>query len=448
LETAIQALRQGADGLLLKPFAETKELVESIQKALIAREHKREVSRLQAIRPLIQITQSLFAETRPDQLVDLILDAICSHLECKHAGFYRRKYDEKYLALVSGRGDPLPGDNSELDSGPIGRTDAWGVPLRVSIDTSVGEDPGLQTVLEAHHYKSVMCAPALRSFQGHSVLFAAREQREPNFSDSDFEMFAILARQASVALENAQLYAELRDYIQQVEESQRALIQAEKMAAIGRLTASIAHEVNNPLQSVRNCLHLVSRKDLNAKKREHYLGMALEELERLMQTMGQMLDFYRPGAVSKEITNIDALVKSVLRLLEKQLKKQNIEVKLNIDPETPDVYVVSNQIKQVFFNIVLNAMEAMTDGGLLYINSYISNQGVEITFEDTGPGVPEDYLTNIFEPFMSTKDKGTGLGLSVSYNILEAHGGRLELVDGRGDGACFRVTLPLVEILT
>jgi signal transduction histidine kinase len=245
-----------------------------------------------------------------------------------------------------------------------------------------------------------------------------------------------------VALENARLYADLRNYVRKVEESQEALLRAEKMAAAGRLTASIAHEVNNPLQSVQNCLHLAGREDLPAEKRKEYFELARTELERLMKTMHRMLDFYRPGAIRMEHVDVLDLLKHVLSLTSQQLGQRQIEIKTDLPESLPAIYAVNSQIQQIFINLILNSFDAMPGGGSLSIAAHGLEGGVEIIFEDSGPGISEEQRNNIFEPFFSTKDGGTGLGLTVSYNIVTAHGGTLDLMDGRDSGACFRLFLP------
>jgi two-component system NtrC family sensor kinase len=277
------------------------------------------------------------------------------------------------------------------------------------------------------------------------VFMAARNQGEVGFQLVDLEMFGLLARQADVAFENARLYSSLRDYVRRIEQSQRALIQAEKMSAVGRLTASIAHEVNNPLQSVQNCLHLAGREELSDEKRSDYLTMARDELDRLMSTVQRMLDFYRPGAIERKLTDFPELVDRVLALLAKQLEDNKIEVACQFPEGLPPVNIVGNQIQQVIFNLILNAMEVMPDGGKIEITGMIDGDNLEVEFLDDGPGVSPEAADNIFEPFMSTKDDGTGLGLSVSYGILTAHGGSLELVENTGGGARFRVIIPVED---
>jgi signal transduction histidine kinase/FixJ family two-component response regulator len=442
LETAIRALRQGADGLILKPFEEGGELLNTVREALKERQHKKEIARSRAIQPLLSITESLFSETRLEPLVDLVLQATIGHLRCDHAAIYQRIGGSDELILLGKSGKAFPEDVSGVDSGFIGRTDHWKVPIWIN---AVGPgDPELKELLESLEFSAVISVPIERG-EGSLVFMAARDQGEVGFQLVDLEMFGLLARQADVAFENARLYSSLREYVRQIEESQRALLQAEKMSAVGRLTASIAHEVNNPLQAVENCLHLAGRKELSDEKRENYLRMATEELDRLMKTVQRMLDFYRPGAIERAPENIEDLVDRVLALLEKQLADKSILVEKSFPEKLPLVNIVGNQIQQVFFNLILNAMEVLGEGGKIEIGAEVKGDQLQVFVSDDGPGVPVEAANNIFEPFMSTKDDGTGLGLSVSYGILTAHGGSLELIDTNGAGACFKVSIPVEE---
>jgi signal transduction histidine kinase len=207
------------------------------------------------------------------------------------------------------------------------------------------------------------------------------------------------------------------------------------------MTASIAHELNNPLQAVQNCLHLAARTDLPPKTRQKYFEMTQSELERLMNTVQRMLDFYSPNVAPQPVEVVD-LLDHVVRLMSSQLHKRGIRVTTSWPSSLPKVMAVSSQIQQVFINLILNAFDAMPDGGELLIGVSRVEIGVEISFSDTGPGVPLDVRDSIFEPFFSTKQGGTGLGLSVSYGIISAHGGRLELDPAYTSGARFCITLP------
>ncbi len=438
VETAIQALRQGVDGLLLKPFEQSSELVEAVRQALLDSERKRDAARIQALRPLFSVTESLLSETRPNQLLELIKTAILGHLRCSHVGYYQIENNQG-LHLLASSGNVPDAARDEADANFVHEMETIDSPML--INTSGPGPIEYQVLLQKRRLGAAMFIPVRRPNTS-SLFFAGRSANEAPFREADLEMFLILSNQAAVAIENARLYAELREYVRQVEESQQALLQAEKMAAAGRLSVSIAHEVNNPLQSVQNCLHLAGRKDLPEEQREEYFELAKSELNRLMSTVQRMLDFYRPGAVSPSDVDLRELLHYVLNLLSKQLEKQDIEVQTDVPDNLPTIVAVGSQIQQVLINLILNSFDAMPEGGKLHIRVRAAKEGVEIFIQDSGPGIPADHQAHIFEPFFSTKDGGTGLGLTVSYNIITAHGGTLEFASNTGPGACFRVYLP------
>ncbi len=441
VETAIRALRQGVDGLLLKPFENSDELLSSVRQVLTDNQRKRDTARMQALRPLFNVTETLFSETDRSKLLDLIITAIRDHLHCSNVAYYQVEKDA--VSIVAQRGRVLQVDEPGFAAELVRGVDADGNPI-VTNATGPG-DAHAQTLLSTLGLGSAILIPIARS-NLHSVLFAARDASGTPFRGADLELFFVLARQAVVAMENARLYEDLRNYVRQVEESQQALLRVEKMAAAGRLTASIAHEVNNPLQSVQNCLHLAGREDLPAEKRKEYFELAKKELDRLMKTMQRMLDFYRPGASRIEEVDLLELLGHVLSLTSQQLGQRHILVKTDLPDSLPMIYAVSSQIQQIFFNLILNSLDAMPGGGELTISAKALKNGVEMIFHDNGPGIPEEKRENIFEPFFSTKEGGTGLGLTVSYNIVTAHGGTLDLMDGQGPGACFRLFLPMGDM--
>jgi signal transduction histidine kinase/CheY-like chemotaxis protein len=435
VETAIRALRQGVDGLLLKPFREGVELVEAVNLALADSQKKRDAARTQALRPLFAVTESLFSETRREPLLELVVSAICAQLHCSQAACFERNAVSGAYHAAASRNAPAPGALSNM----ISRVDEFSSPLL--INASGPGDPALKTVLSALRLGSAILVPVRRP-ESSMVFIAARGVEEPPFRESDLEMLQILARQAAAALENARLYAEQLDYVRKVEESQKALLQAEKMATAGRLSASIAHEINNPLQSVQNCLHLAARGDLPEDRRREYFDLARAELERLMITVRRMLDFYRPNASAFREVELAEELQYVLALMSKQLMEAKVHVSTDFQGGLPRIVAVASQLQQVFINLILNAADAMPDGGEIKITARPEKDGVELLFQDTGKGIPADRQSNIFEPFFSTKNGGTGLGLTVSYNIISAHGGTLEYLPERGPGACFRIYLP------
>lgn len=435
VETAIKALRQGVDGLILKPFEKGDELVDAAREALDDKQRKRDAAHMQALRPLFDVTETFLAETRPEGLPELIVDAVCKHLRCQNAAYYQ--YQDEGWQLLFKRGQaPRTSDNDAV------LTFIRALDEPIALHETSSSNAVIQKELKELGLGTALFVPTTQA-PINAVIFAGRENAEDAFREIDIDTLVILTRQAAVAVENAQLYEELRDYVKQVEDSQKALLQAEKMAAAGRLTASIAHEINNPLQAVRNCLHLAGRDDLPEQKQHEYFILAENELERLTTTVQRMLDFYRPGKVKPTEIVLDEILNHVLNLMATQLQKREISVETKLPKKMPPVMAVGAQLQQVFLNLILNAYDAMPSGGTLEISVRKIADELAITFQDSGMGIPAENQENIFEPFISTKEGGTGLGLTVSYNIIAALGGELSLLANNKPGACFQVSLPI-----
>jgi len=298
VETAITALHRGIDGLILKPFDSTAELVEKCREILINSQQKKNAARLEALRPIFNISESLVSETNPSVLLKLVSGAIGGMLRPSLVQIYRFKPGKEQYELIENLGEQEIWLQVSIEQGALQKIIQTGSPVLINKLDPV--DQSLQTQMEEHHFVSMMVAP-VQLKNDHYLYLALRSKGEQAFQDSDFEMFVILVRQSTVALENAKLYEDLRLNMRKLEESQRALIQAEKMSAVGRLLASVAHEVNNPLQSVRNCLHLAGRPEITLQDQHKYIQLAQDELNRLAGIVSRMLDYYRPGKLEKEV---------------------------------------------------------------------------------------------------------------------------------------------------
>ena len=452
VDNAIQALHRGVDGLILKPFENTSDLVQSVQQVLEESRQRRDAARLQALRPLFEVSEHLLAETSPQLLEKLILDNIFELFQTGFAGIYRLNEQNACMEVVRTSAEPATVE-SVIQQQLLQEVVKNGAPALLSVS---GPDRSLMAAraLEEIGWESMLVVPVTRN-NTQFVLCASRPLGDRPFTQADLEMFVILGRQAAVALENARLYSDLRSYVQRIEESQRALIQAEKMAAVGRLVASLAHEINNPLQAVRNCLHLAARKGIESDQRMQYLEMTDAELERLVLTVRRMLNFYRPSGVEKQKVDIHLLIDQVLALLGTQLRDQLTQVNISYSGENQPLLIVPDQIQQVIFNLLINSMDAMEEveraepgtartTKQMWIDVYHERTYVLIRIEDSGTGIPLADRERVFEPFVSTKPHGTGLGLAVSYGIIEKHQGRLIIADPKhGKGACFEITLPV-----
>jgi PAS domain S-box-containing protein len=233
---------------------------------------------------------------------------------------------------------------------------------------------------------------------------------------------------------------------------EQALFDSEKLAATGRLAASIAHEINNPLEAIQNALYLLVKRFPADDPNAQFLGIAMKETERMSRILRQMLGFYKPAA-NLAPTDLNALIEEAEALVAKRLRERNVKIERQLQPDLPKVMASADQIKQVILNLILNAAEAMPKGGLVTVSTeshrdaasgFIRTDAVRMQVADTGPGIAEEYLPHIFEPFFSTKgEKGTGLGLWVSLGIAQSHGGRLQVRNRPGGGTVFSMTLPI-----
>jgi two-component system NtrC family sensor kinase len=275
-----------------------------------------------------------------------------------------------------------------------------------------------------------------------------------HFHQRHLFLILAIAHQAALAIEKARLHKEVshmaevlaqrvEERTRELRETQVQLIQAEKLAALGRMAASIAHEVNNPLQAIQNCLHLVINRPLTEDKQAYYLQMAQEEVQRLITIVTRTLDFYRPSKGRVAPIQVNRIVESVLALAGKRLEQGKVRVSRHL-AELPEIPAVPDQVTQVFLNLVINAVEAMPGGGTLRIGTALDREGyVRVSFTDSGEGLKQEDVDKLFEPFFTTKASGTGLGLAVSHNIVERHGGHILVDSAPGQGATFTVVLPI-----
>ncbi len=228
---------------------------------------------------------------------------------------------------------------------------------------------------------------------------------------------------------------------------QARIMHADRLSALGQLAASIAHEINNPLQSVIGCLGLAQEALVEGEDAQQYLQVARDEVQRIKRIVARMRDLYRPESNEKKMTALHTLLEQVLELTRKRCQDSRIAVAWQPAEGLPALWVAPDQIKQVFLNLMLNAIEAMPNGGHLRVRTALTESpaGVLVQFTDSGTGIPPDILPHIFEMFYSTKPEGSGLGLPISVNIVEQHGGRLEVESQVGQGSTFRVWLPLEQ---
>ena len=254
-------------------------------------------------------------------------------------------------------------------------------------------------------------------------------------------------KQMENALKNAKegLEQRVEERTFELKKAHEQLLHSEKLSAIGGLSASIAHEFNNPLQGIMTVIQGVKRRATLNEEDAKLVDMAITECDRMKDLIKSLQDFNRPSSGRMAPMNIHAAIDSLLLLSKKEHKTKGITIETNYAKDMPQIKAVADQIKQVLLNLLSNAAYACEGGGTITINTEVSKENITIRIQDTGKGINPEHMGQIFDPFFTTKPeiKGTGLGLSVSYGIIKKHGGRIEVESEVDKGTTFTITLPI-----
>jgi two-component system sensor histidine kinase HydH len=232
-------------------------------------------------------------------------------------------------------------------------------------------------------------------------------------------------------------YAELQASMEQ-------LRRADRLSALGELSAGLAHEIRNPLGSLEGAVAILRRSELPEATRQEFAGMAEKEVVRLKSLLTNFLEFARPQTPQRSLIEPELLMESVSQLAGETAKMAG--VRIHIENSNADaIFVDAEQIKQVLLNLVLNAVQAMPSGGEVILRSHQADGSMLLEVKDQGVGIPTENLERIFDPFFTTRAGGTGLGLSIAYQIINRHGGHLSVSNNRDRGVTFTVLLPLSQ---
>ncbi len=448
-----RGLRMGADDYVTKPF-DPQELVARLNVVLRIRKSEQMLRRRnQELAALNEINRMISSTLDLDEVLTLALRGLERLVHARATAIVLNDEESSTWSIRTARSPVetwLEGRQLPLDEQTIAEVIEGRRPLFLTAVT----DPFWGAILRLPAIDRLY-VPLVMHDQTIGLLVVVGEAGE--LGREHIPLLQHMASTLSVAVENARLYGELEAFADELERSQSQLVQAEKMAAVGRLAASIAHELNNPLQAVQNSLHLARHPNMDAGGRDRYLQLVEQEVQRLVLIVRRMLDFYRPASSLTGRVDVNEAVANALAIANKRLQQANIHVIVRLAESLPAVKGSTNQLTQVFLNIIINAIEAIDGteekvgrtrgaerGGTLWVATayHHLHREVIVAFRDSGPGIPAEIRGQLFEPFFTTKPTGTGLGLAISYGIVKRHGGVIEVESPEDGGATFIVHLP------
>lgn len=285
-------------------------------------------------------------------------------------------------------------------------------------------------------------------------IMAVSDRTPSKFSDDYIEFLSAVGNQIGVAVHNANLYENIKKAYKELKAAQEQVIRSEKLASLGKLAATIAHEINNPIAAVLNYIRLmiklITRERFTSEKIEdisRYLATMESETARCGEIVKNLLAFSRQSKITIELHSIEGIIERTLALIDHDLEMKEIQLNCDIELNLPKIRCDFKQIQQALLNLMGNASEAMTKGETLTVEAKRSDSEglIEVIISDTGCGISEEDNKNIFEPFFTTKEegKGVGLGLSVVYGIIIRHNGSIEVESELGKGSTFKILLPI-----
>ncbi|MBK5257929.1 MAG: GAF domain-containing protein [Vicinamibacteria bacterium] len=294
------------------------------------------------------------------------------------------------------------------------------------------------------------CIPLFFRGGSRGVLNVAAPAGRP-FSEGELRFLETLGHQISLAVERArrgeaerQRHDEARTAYRELRAAQERIIETEKMALLGTFAAGLAHEIRNPLNSIALQLSVIERRNARLETDlgiGELIGIIREEVSRLDALAGDFLQFSRADRVQQGFADLNLVIEHVLRLLEPHSAACDVRLVYQPPSDLPPLPIDAEKMKQVMINLVRNGVEAMTGGGLVTVKVVLNPESVQLSVEDTGPGLPDD--VDVFQIFTTTKPGGTGLGLSIARQIIASHGGAITARNAPGGGALFEITLPI-----
>jgi signal transduction histidine kinase len=405
--------------------------------------------RFELERTVLALRRSLAHIIEIDELAELLIDGLDKSPRFTQGGLYLLGPDARVFILKNHFG-PKPAERVEMAPARplIDRLSRTGAAVLENAERELeerrllGDDREAETAhdiaVTMRALQSSLCL-GLRGESGHLYGFlSVRDDRlRDAFSREEVQLLVGLATQVAVTVENSQLYQQMKE--------------KDRLAALGEMAAGLAHEIRNPLGSIKASAQYLSETSDQPEGRGEFLDIIVDEVDRLNRVVSSFLDYARPAHTDPEPIDVNATVQLTLQFLRPECDSADVGLHVTMHPELPKVRIDIEHLRQVLINLVQNAMQAMTSGGDIYVETRIQDRfrigggarpWVHLSVRDTGPGIAPGLLANLFVPFVTTKQQGTGLGLAISQRIVSETGGRIDVRSRQGVGTTFVVLLP------
>jgi signal transduction histidine kinase len=443
LESALQRLRKGDFGV----FNQLPLMLAELRKSASDLERRQD-----ELSCLYEVGQEIVSILDLDQLLESILDRAIVLVDAER-GFLVLWHPERDDFEVAVAREFAQGEvddaQIEISHGLIRRVLATCEPI---VTTNAQEDPRFQasSSIVAYQIRSVLAAPLLAKEELIGAIYVDTRLSAQLFDEGDLALLSAMANQAAVAIQLARLYEhlqtrnrELRDALRELQETQDELIRAEQLSLVGRMAATIIHDLKTPMTAIKGYAEMLGQEDLRPATRHSYSRTISRAVDAFVEMTQEILDYARgSGALRLEEVDVGAFVNDLCDFVEPEFIDQGLVLHRNLAYTGP-LMMDEAKLRRALYNIASNARDAMETGGSLTIATYRSGGTVEFRLSDTGPGIPEQIRDTLFEPFVTYgKARGTGLGLAIAQKVAQDHGGSILVESVPELGATFIIRLP------
>ena len=478
-DSTVDALKIGVFHYLKKPFTDVNFLLQVVKNAMekfdlrieledekeaIVKQSKKLKKMNYEIESANKIASILAsADYSLDEKIDKTLNVTLIQINADKGSIMLLDEDKEYLIVRASTNKNIIGYKSKIsDSGIANWVAREGKPLFIE---DINDDARFKKKGGEYKYNAILSLPLKIKGNVIGVLNVTDKAGGVQFKKEDQDILHRFIDRIVIQIENAQLNENLERKVEErtreLEETHKKLLHAERLSAIGKLAANVAHEINNPVTSINLSVGMIGKimNDLKAaRSNDKALGVKAEKItegieiikrntEKISYIVKNTLQYARKPKDKKGEVDIKQLLDKFIEFAEKQGTLSRIKIIKKFSPVNQKISAIPDQLEQVFFNLITNARDAMPNGGTITISASIEDKFAEITFADDGQGIPEDKMSSIFDPFFTTKEigKGTGLGLSICKEIIEGHGGNISVRSQVGKGTEFIIRLPVIS---